>query len=186
MTLNQTSPTKLSLTVLRNLRGAPVETLNPPMTEEAVSAWLSTNGFSPRPSSDALRTHVKDGLYVKGSEVTPQLQRLLAATLKHLHQVKDEHMPSMSVVECGFVRVLAFDVSPSGRVHTHVFMRFTIDECPAGRRLASRCQEEAQKAGKVEGCMPVDGATVHHGGKAWMESDSTARVQKLLAILTAS
>ncbi len=163
-----------------------MEKLDAPMSEPAAKEWLQASGFRQVPSSPGLERYVKGGLWVRDLEVTPATQALLAATLKGLTEVKDEHMPTTSVVECGFIKIIGFEGLEDGSVNTHLFMRFTIDECPAGKRLAAKSEAKAVEAGATPGAVRVNSATVHHGGRKWEQGDASPRVQQMLQILTGS
>jgi metal-sulfur cluster biosynthetic enzyme len=161
----------------------PVETLSAPLSESQVGEWLTANGFRAVASSEGLTRYICGGLWVKNCQATPELQKLVTDTLKALQSVKDEHMPTASVVECGFLRCVAAERGENGKWNLHLFMRFTIDECPAGRRLAAACEAAALSAG---GTGQVEAARVHHGGRPWAMESASGRIRSMLQVLTGS
>jgi len=154
-----------------DLRGKPVEKLPPPINSDRMREHLQKVGY---PSQPQLKNEwIADGIFLKGIDPkAPQLPQILGKIVNAINTVKDEHMPAVSVVQFKFVRGIGIELAKDG-LHVKVFMRFTVDDCPAGQRMTAKVKSS------IEGSLSNTKAEVIHGGSKWDIKGCPEPIQKV-------
>jgi hypothetical protein len=150
-----------------------------PLSETGVEAQLTSRGIPPKQIGEK---HIIGGVSFKNLDPRdPNAQRLIALTLLAMNGIKDEHMPTLSVIQCGFLRRLAVERDTDNGIKIYAYFRFTIDECPAGVRMAKSAELEVMKISSSVPGTYIKSVEAIHGGKPWSEATAPVAVQGLLS-----
>ncbi len=165
-----------SLNILMEGVSVPRPVAEGPKTLEQVKAELVEQGFLDKPSVN--NPYVTDGIYVhpKFTAGAEALSGIFKGTLTGLNQVKDNHLPTLSVVQCGFIRAIAVHPQTDSDISLSIFCRFTIDTCPFGLVLTKGMKDEVAKATGISS----EKIKVFHGGTPWKVETAPTQAKEIM------